>query len=79
MCLLKHRIVIYENASIIYSAVVLWYLIQQTKYKPILYCYAIITYSAVRRDEQPLKINTLFSEKVRNKSKYSNLTQIDQI
>ena len=27
---------------------------------------AIKIHSAVRRDEQPLKINTLFSEKIRN-------------
>ena len=38
-------------------------------HKPTLYCYAIIVYSAVRRDEQPLKFNTLFSEKVHYESR----------
>ena len=52
-------IVICENVIIIYSAVLWWYLIQYTKHKPTLYRYAIIIYLAVRRDEQPLKINTL--------------------
>ena len=40
----------------------------KTFHKTTLYFYGIIIYSAVCRNEQPLKINTLFSEKVRDLS-----------